>query len=134
MRGFCLCRWLLSDRVGLCDQTRDQVVAIRSSVALEPAAGREVRDDAGDEKREADGEGADDPVELHPALEHEPVEQGENQYEYRRFSEERGTARGSDGDQVEERRWFPLGRSFASRWNQRDSVGGLGRRSWNLLR
>jgi hypothetical protein len=104
------------------------------SVALEPAAGRELRDDAGDEKRETDGEGADDPVELHPAFEHEPVEQGQDQDQNRRFCEERGTARCGDGDQVEERSWFPLGRSFAAWGDQRDSIGGLGRRSWNLLR
>jgi len=102
-------------------------------VALEPAAGREIRNDAGGEKHEADGEGADDPVELHTAFEHEPVEQGQHEDEHRRFGKERRAARSGDGDQVEERGWFLLRRSFAARRNQRDSVGGLGR-GWDLLR
>ena len=86
-------------------------------MALEPAAGGELRDDAGDQKRDADGEGADDPVELHAALEHEPVEQGQDQDEDRRLCEERRTARCGDGDQVEERGGSPVGRSFASGWS-----------------
>ena len=112
--------------------------AVSPSMAFEPAAGREVHEDTGRQKRDADGEGADDPVELHTALQHEPVEQGQDEDQNRRFRKERRTARGCDGDEVQERRGFCLGRSSAAGWNQRNStgglVGGLGRRIWNLLR
>ena len=107
-------------------------------MSFEPATGREVHEDTGRQKRDADGEGADDPVELHTALQHEPVEQGQDEDQNRRFRKERRTARGCDGDEVQERRGFCLGRSSAARLNQRNSVGGLvgglGRRIWNLLR
>ena len=103
-------------------------------MTLEPAPRREVHEDAGCQQGEADGEGADDPVELHSPLEHEPVEQGQNEDQNRRFGKERGTAWGCDGDEVEERRGFRLGRDSAARGNQRNSIGGLGGRSWNLLR
>src|ERR1700761_9659427 len=102
-------------------------------MAFEPAAGRKVHEDAGREKRNADREGADDPAEFHAAFEHEPVEQGQDEDQNRRFGKKGGTARSSDGDEVEERRGFRLGRSSTARRNQRNSIRGLGRRSWNLL-
>ena len=48
-------------------------------------------------------EGADDPAELHTALEHEPVEQGQDEDQNRCLGEERRTAMRGDGDQIEER-------------------------------
>jgi hypothetical protein len=47
-------------------------------VPLKPVAGRELREHAGGEQGQADDEGADDPVQLHAPLEHEPVEQGQH--------------------------------------------------------
>jgi len=57
-------------------------------VALEPASGRKVREDAGCQKGEADGEGTDDPIELHAPLEHEPIKQGQDEDEHSRFGKE----------------------------------------------
>lgn len=48
-------------------------------MALEPAAACEVGDDACGEEADADGEGSDDPAGLHAALEHEAVEQGQDE-------------------------------------------------------
>jgi len=70
-------------------------------MAFEPAPSRELGSDAGGQKRDADGEGADNPAELHATLEHEPVEQGQNQDENRRLGEEGGAAVRGDGDQVD---------------------------------
>ena len=77
-------------------------------MTLEPAAGREFRENAGGEQYKADGEGADDPVQLHAALKHEPVEQGEHKNENGRLGKERGAAMGCDGGQIEEWRWTLL--------------------------
>ena len=82
-------------------------------MTVEPAAGGEVGGDAGGQQREADGEGAYDPVEFHAALEHEPVEQGQDKDEHRCFGEEGGAAVGGDRDQIEERGGF-FWRSSAS--------------------
>lgn len=72
-------------------------------VMLEPAAGGELRENADCEQDEADGEGADNPVQLHTALEHEPVEQSQHKNQNGRLGEERGTTRRRDGDEIEER-------------------------------
>lgn len=70
--------------------------------ALEPAAGGVFGCDAGGQQHETDGEGADDPAQLHAALEHESVEKGEDEDEHGRFGEERGATMRGDGDQVDE--------------------------------
>ena len=72
-------------------------------MGFEPAAGGELGRDAGGEKDEADGEGADDPADLHAALEHEPVEQGQHEDEHGRFGKEGRAAMRGDGDEVDER-------------------------------
>jgi hypothetical protein len=72
-------------------------------VALEPAAGRKIGDDAGGEQNEAEGDGADDPERLEMALEHEAVEEGQDEDQNRRLGKERRTTMRRDGDQIEER-------------------------------
>ena len=57
-------------------------------MTLEPTPGRKVREDAGGQQGEADGEGADDPVEFHATLEHESVKQGQDEDEHGRFGKE----------------------------------------------
>ena len=69
---------------------------------LEPAAGGEFRQNAGGEQAHADGESADDPTQFHAALEHKPVEQGQNKNQNGRLGKERGAAMGRDGDQIDE--------------------------------
>lgn len=72
-------------------------------VSFEPAAGAEFSRDAREEQHEADGEGAENPVDLHAALEHETVEQGEHEDEHGCFGEEGGAARRGDRNEFEER-------------------------------
>ena len=72
-------------------------------MGFEPAAGSELGRDAGGEQHEADREGADDPADLHAALEHEPVEQGQHQDEHGCLSKEGRAAMRGDGDEVGER-------------------------------
>ena len=91
-------------------------------VGGEPAAGGELGRDAGGEQQEADGEGADDPAELHPALEHEPVEQGQDEDQHCCLGEEGGAAMGGDRDQVVERGGCLLRRT-ATGWNQNEAGG-----------
>ena len=83
-------------------------------MTLEPAAGGELRRDAGGQEHEADGEGADDPTKLHAAFEHEPVQQGQDEDQDRCFGEESRTAMRGDGDQVDEGRRAPLRSTSAS--------------------
>ena len=72
---------------------------------LDPAVGAEVHGDAGGEQAEGDGEGADDPGELDAALEHEVVEDAEDEDEDGGLGEEgRAAARGDDGEFDEGRR------------------------------
>ena len=71
-------------------------------MGFEPAAGAELGNDADSQKREADAEGAQDPVHLHPALQHKPVEEGQHEDENRCFREEGRTARCRDRDEIEE--------------------------------
>ena len=71
-------------------------------MTLEPAAGGKLCCDAGSQEHEADGEGADDPTDLHAALEHEPVEQGQDKNEDRCLGEEGRAAMRGDGDQIDE--------------------------------
>ncbi len=77
-------------------------------VTLEPAAGRELRKNAGDQQGYADGEGADDPVQLDATFEHEPVEESQHKNQNGRLGKERGATMGCDRDQIEERGWALL--------------------------
>jgi len=88
-----------------------------SLVTLQPAAGREFSENAGSEQRHADGEGADDPVQLHSAFEHEPVEQGQDENQNSCLGEKGGAAMSGDGDEVKERGWV-LCRGDRSRRNE----------------
>ena len=72
-------------------------------MTLEPAAGGKLCCDAGGQEHEADGEGADDPTDLHASLEHEPVEQGQHEDEHSRLGKKGRAAMGGDGDEVDER-------------------------------
>jgi hypothetical protein len=65
-------------------------------VGFRPAASGELGGDAGGEEHQTDGEGAEDPSQLHAALEHEPVEQGQDQDKNRCLGEERGAAMRGD--------------------------------------
>ena len=69
---------------------------------FEPAAGAELGDNAGGQESEADAEGAQNPVHLHPTLQHKPVEQGQHEDENRRFREEGRTAGCRYRDEVDE--------------------------------
>ena len=71
-------------------------------MGFEPAPGEVVRDDAGSQQGEADGYGAEDPFELHAALEHEAVEQGQHEDEHGCFGKERRTAMRGDRDEFYE--------------------------------
>jgi hypothetical protein len=67
----------------------------------DPALGGEVHGDAGGEEAEGDGEGAEDPGELDAALEHEVVEDAEDQDQDGGFGEEGRQAAAGDADQLE---------------------------------
>jgi len=69
-------------------------------MGFEPAARGELGRNAGGEQQKADREGAEDPVDLHAALEHEAVEQGEDEDQDGGLGEEARTAMGADGDEV----------------------------------
>ena len=69
-------------------------------MALKPAPGREVRGDAGGQQHEAEGDGDDDPARFEMPLEHEAVEQGEDEDQDGGLGEEARTAMGADGDEV----------------------------------
>jgi hypothetical protein len=92
-------------------------------VTLEPAARREVGGDAGGEQKQADGEGADDPVEFHAALEHEAVEESQYEDQHGCFGEEGGAPVRGDGDQIEEWGWT-LFRGSAARGKEDKLRGG----------
>ncbi len=68
-----------------------------------PAVSAEVHGDAGGEQDGADGERAGDPGEVDVALQDEEIQDAEDQYQHRRFSEERGTAPGGDDCQIDQR-------------------------------
>jgi hypothetical protein len=69
-------------------------------MSLEPAAGGEFRENARGEQGNTDGEGADNPVQLHAALEHESIEQSQHKNQNGRLGKERGAAMGCDGNQI----------------------------------
>ena len=71
-------------------------------VALEPAARREIGGDAGSQQHEAEGNGPDDPARLELALEHEAVEQSQDENQNCRLGKESRTTMRRDGDQIEE--------------------------------
>ncbi len=72
-------------------------------MVLEPAAGREVGCDAGGQQDEAEADGSDDPARLESALEHEAIEEGQNEDQNGRLGKEGRTTMRRDGDQIEER-------------------------------
>jgi len=74
---------------------------LRLLMTPEPATGDELGEDAGRKQDQADGKGADDPVEFHSSLKHEPVEQGQDQDQNGCLGKERGAAMCGDGDQIE---------------------------------
>jgi hypothetical protein len=71
-------------------------------VGFRPAASGELGGDAGGEEHQTDGEGAEDPSQLHAALKHEPVEQGQDQDKNRCLGEERGAAMRGDCEEIAE--------------------------------
>ena len=71
-------------------------------MSFDPAVGGEVHGDAGGEEADADAEGTDDPAQLDAALEHEVVEDAEDQDKHGGFRKESGTAAGGDDRQIEE--------------------------------
>lgn len=83
------------------------MVAVELSGAAEEAAGGEVGCDARRQQKQAEGEGPDGPVALEMALEHEAIEQGQDQDQHGGFGEEGGAAMGGDRDQIEEGRGLP---------------------------
>ncbi len=87
----------------------------------DPALGDEVHGDAAGQEEDADGEGADDPGELDAALEHEVVEDAEDEDEDGGFGEERRAALGGDHDEIEQRRAGDVGRRCGGHQEQ---VGG----------
>jgi len=72
-------------------------------MALKPAPGREVRGDAGGQQHEAEGDGDDDPARFEMPLEHEAVEQGQDEDQNSRLGKEGRTTMRGDGDQIGER-------------------------------
>ena len=68
-------------------------------MSLDPAAGAEVRGDAGGEEAERDGESADNPGELDATAQHDGIQNAEDEDENGRFGEEgRAAARRDDGE------------------------------------
>lgn len=65
-----------------------------------PAAGTELCGDAGGKQKDADGEGAGDPAAFDPALEHEKVENAEDEDEDGSLCEEGRATAGGDGEQL----------------------------------
>ncbi len=70
-------------------------------MGFDPVVGGEVRGDAGGEEGEAGADGEEDPDELNAALEHEVVEEAEDQDEHGCLGEEGGAAARSDDQEVE---------------------------------
>ena len=98
-------------------------------MGLHPAVGGEVHDDAGGEEAEGDGERANDPGELDAALEHEVVEDAEDEDEDGGLGEEGRAAAGGDEDELDEVLGGRLGRGHDV------EVGGGGwRGGWSGVR
>lgn len=75
-------------------------MGFRPAPGVQPALGSEVHSDAGSEEAEGDGERADDPGELDASLEHEVVEDAEDEDEDGGLSEEGRAAPAGDESQV----------------------------------
>jgi len=73
-------------------------------MGFDPVVGGEVRGDAGGEEGERGADGEEDPGELDAALEHEVVEEAEDQDEHGCFGEERRAPTAGDDDEVGETR------------------------------
>jgi len=72
-------------------------------MGFDPVVGGEVRGDAGGEEGERGADGEEDPSEFDAALEHEVVEEAEDQDEHGCFGEEGGAAASGDDHEVETR-------------------------------
>ena len=72
-------------------------------MSLNPDMSGEVCCDAESEQAQADGECADDPTELDASLQHEEVEDAEDEHKHRGFCEECRAAPCSDDCQIEQR-------------------------------
>ena len=92
-------------------------------MGFDPVVGGEVRGDAGGEEGERGADGEEDPRELDAALEHEVVEEAEDQDEHGCFGEEGGAAASGDDQEVEMGRGVgcAVGRD---RRHQAEIVGG----------
>ena len=91
-------------------------------MGFDPVVGGEVGGDAGGEEGEACADGEEDPGELDAALEHEVVEEAEDQDEHGCFGEEGGAAAAGDDQEIETR-----GADWAFGWDRRhhaEVVGG----------
>jgi len=71
-------------------------------MSFDPAMGGEVHGDAGGEEADADAKGADDPAQFDAALEHEVVEDAEDQDKHGGFREESRAAAGGNDREIEE--------------------------------
>jgi len=78
-----------------------------------PAVGGEVHNNAGGQEAERDGQCADDPGKLDAALEHEVVEDAEDQDQHGGFREEGGAAAGGYDGELKEGRRHAFGRHDA---------------------
>jgi len=91
-------------------------------MGFDPVVGGEVGGDAGGEEGERGADGQEDPGELDAALEHEVVEEAEDQDEHGGFGEEGGAATAGDDHEIEAR-----GAGGAIGWDRRhhaEVVGG----------
>jgi len=91
-------------------------------MGFDPVVGGEVGGDAGGEEGERGADGQEDPGELDAALEHEVVEEAEDQDEHGGFGEEGGAATAGDDQEIEAR-----GAGRAIGWDRRhhaEVVGG----------
>src|ERR1700733_5164671 len=100
-------------------------------VALEPAASREVGDDAGGEQDETEGDGSDDPERLEMALEQEAVEQSQDKDQNCRLGKEGRTTMRRDGDEIEERGGALLGYDSDAGRNEHEACGRDGGLGWS---
>lgn len=89
-----------------------------------PAVSGEVRGDAGGEEGEAGADGKEDPGELDAALEHEVVEEAEDQDEHGGFCEEGRAAAAGDDDEVRATRGGVGCAVGGDRRHQAEIVGG----------
>lgn len=93
-------------------------------MGFNPVMGGEIRGDAGGEEGERGADGEEDPGELDAALEHEVVEQAEDQDKHGGFREEGGAAASGDDHEVGETRRGTCAAVGRKRRHQAEIVGG----------